>query len=187
MSIVDRLLSSNEVLGVVVSAILTIIIALATQIFRRKAKLRWADTYSNHFIIPSQDGKVISVLVKDVWVQNTGRAVARDIEICLNFKPQHFEIYPHVPYDIHQNADQRFFLVFKKLNPGEYQRISLHNINADLPMTSNVRFDGGQGIPVTTELQVKAPFRLRAFVSFLILMGFFSTIYVVVRLIQALI
>lgn len=184
MGIIERLTSSNEVLGVVVASVITGIFALIGYILRKQPKIRWAEIFIHHYLIPNGENQRLSVLVKDIYVENMGGALARDIEVSLNYKPQHCEIYPHVPYSVRENPDGRQIFKFEKLNPGEFVQMSLHNIGEALPETTNVRYDGGQAKRVLTRPQIVFPKYVQVCLFILVILGFLTFVYLPVRLIQ---
>jgi hypothetical protein len=38
-----------------------------------------------------------------IWVQNTGRGLITNIEVVLNYPPQHYEIWPQREYQVETN------------------------------------------------------------------------------------
>ena len=76
------------------AVLLTIISSLIALFFAARGRLRWYQTGQYVYSMPIEGQLNLTVHTKQIWIVNTGRASIKNIEIVLNFKPQHFEIWP---------------------------------------------------------------------------------------------
>ncbi|MFT4002885.1 MAG: hypothetical protein QM684_21840 [Rhizobium sp.] len=88
-------------------------------------------------------------MTQQIWFQNTGRSSIQDIEIVLNWKPQHFEIWDPRQWDKAVLPDGRFVIKIPSLYRNEFFTISMIDTINDLPAVLNVRWLGGRGKSVT--------------------------------------
>jgi hypothetical protein len=58
--------------------------------------------------IPLPPQPPLNVLIRQIFIQNVGRAVAEDVEITINFLPQHWHAFPPILQMVPSGQD-RFF------------------------------------------------------------------------------
>jgi hypothetical protein len=93
-----------------------------------------------------------------IFIQNVGRAIAKDVEITINFLPQHWHVFPPI-LQVVPNA-QDIFLRFqtKMLNKREFFIISMfESRNVELPYVLAVRWKGGVAKQVPIGPRQKLP------------------------------
>lgn len=132
--------------GFVQTLLIAAITAFAANFFRSKGKLVWSVSHQHLYRIPSliDDGEY-PVRTQQIWFQNIGRLPIDDIEIILNWRPQHFEIWDPRQYTLSTLPDGRLALHFPTLNSNEFFRLSMIDTINDLPIVLNVRWRGGVG------------------------------------------
>ncbi|MDP2355214.1 MAG: hypothetical protein Q8M31_04035 [Beijerinckiaceae bacterium] len=179
-----RLQTSDEVLAAVVSLILTGAGFLILRLLAGRPIILWGDTSESHFLLPqNQASSPLSVHTRTIWFQNTGRAPADEVEVSLNYAPQHVEVFPHVPFERLHREDGRIILRFTRMNPKEYLMFNLFSALGPIPQITNVRFIGGNGKKVTYQPQRIFSRRVQVAVGVLILLGFATAVYLLIRLI----
>lgn len=163
--------------------------------FKSKAKLKVANPHTFSYLIRepllNQEGEVLQETqiahTKSFLIKNAGRESATKIEIVLNWKPQYFNLWPSRHHTAHTEDDGRFYLIFESLSPNETIGVELLSVNRELPAILNVRSDQTIGafvdmVPMETLNQ-----NLINFIRVMILLGFSTTIYLCIILIQFLV
>jgi hypothetical protein len=177
---VDRALASNEVLAVVVAAVLSFIGWVCLRIFTPRAKVAWAFSHQHCFLLRDLTPQLLAY-TKEIWVQNTGRVLAEDVEVVLPGQPPHFDIWPQRHFTQLQNPDGGFIIKFDHLNRREYVTISIFQTGSAFPNVVNVRWRGGVGREVPMgPMQIWPRWYLRILLI-LILIGVFAIFYFIVR------
>lgn len=127
-----------------------IALAIATAIIGRlvtaRSKLVWAVSHQHWYRMPrlDEDGS-FPVITQQVWFQNTGRLPDEDIEIVLNWKPQHFEVWQPRDYGSGTLPDGRFALKVPYLAGGEVMTLSMIDTIREMPVIVSVRSKAGLG------------------------------------------
>jgi hypothetical protein len=85
------------------------------------------------------------VYVKEIWVQNIGRAPAENVEVILAFAPNHFDIWPQRHFTNAANPNGNFVIKVDNLNRNEHFAISMLQVGGETPLVTNVRWSGGVG------------------------------------------
>lgn len=176
------IVDNKEILAVFITFGLTGFTALLGQIFSAKPNVKWAVMENSHLLPRDNDGRPFSVFTQKLWFRNVGRKVAENVEIVLNFKPQHFEVFPHLEWDTRENPDGRLIIKIERLNPRELLFVSMLNSNVDLPSVTNVRWNGGQGKQIEVWVTQKFPHWINLSALLLMLLGGATMVYVIVRL-----
>jgi hypothetical protein len=179
-----RLTTSNEVLAVIVTAGLSLLAWFALRIIAPRGRLVWGVGHHFTFLTQNREGQRLLIHTRNIALQNVGRAVIENVELVLNYAPEHYEIWPKRAF-AEVPTPNAFVVDFRSVNPRE--SVSLHMISAEveLPRVMAVRFRGGTGTEVLMAPQRLWPTWLLRLVVFVLLSGVVGLIYLVVRLIQA--
>jgi hypothetical protein len=123
------------------------LIAIATQLLTARGRLAWAVTHQHFYQMPNPAGGAsIPVRTQEIWIQNVGRASIENVEITLNYKPQHFEVWSPRKFTEETIANNRLILTFPSLAGREFFRISLIEMRGvDLPLLLSVKWKDGEG------------------------------------------
>jgi len=162
---------------------------------KAKAKLIWASPHSFTFLVqePLRDmeGKVINstqkVCTASIKVINIGRETANKVELVFNWKPQYANIWPVRHYEENSNQDGRHMLIFENLSPNEAIGIEIMCINADVPALLQVRSSECTAQNVSLFWVRDVGNRLRNVARFMLFIGFGTTVYGLIALIQFLV
>ncbi|WP_312946328.1 hypothetical protein [Agrobacterium sp.] len=164
--------------------IIAAITAMAARLFTPKGKLIWGVSHQHRYRMPNlEKGDTFPVVTQQIWFQNTGRSAIQSIEIILNWKPQHFEIWDPRNWDGDYTPDKRFVLKIPSLNRGESFTVSMIDTINDLPMVVGVRWHGGTGKNVEMGPQRIFPTWVNVVVAILLFAGTISILYFTLQLI----
>lgn len=125
-------------------------LAIATAIIGRmitaRSKLVWAVSHQHWYRMPRlDDDGSFPVITQQVWFQNSGRLPAEEIEIVLNWKPQHFEVWQPRDYGSGMLPDGRYVLKVPYLAGGEVMTLSMIDTIREMPAIVSVRTKAGLG------------------------------------------
>ena len=128
-------------------AVLLLVLGVVIQRFvTAKGKLVWGLSHGHHYLIPRLDADgSFPVRTRQIWFQNLGRASLENVEIVLNWKPQHLEIWDPRHYEDGETPDGRYSLRFPFLAGGEFFTLSMIDTFQDLPNVVSVRSTNGLG------------------------------------------
>lgn len=158
--------------------------AIVARMFTPKGKLIWAVSHQHHYRMPSLgDGTTFPVVTQQIWFQNTGTSSIQDIEIVLNWKPQHFEIWDPRQWDKDSLPDGRFVLKVPSLYSQEFFTLSMIDTINELPIVLNVRWLGGRGKKVSMGPQRLFPMWFNWTALALIFAGIVSILYIALQVI----
>lgn len=170
--------------GVGQALIIAAITAVAARLFTPKGRLIWGVSHQHHYRMPNlEKGDTFPVVTQQVWFQNTGRSAINDIEIILNWKPQHFEIWDPRNWDAGYTPDKRFLLKIPSLNRGESFTLSMIDTINDLPMVLGVRWHGGEGAKVEMGHQRIFASWITVTLALLMFVGIISILYLTLQLV----
>jgi hypothetical protein len=102
LNFANRLLDSNEVLAVVVAAVLSLIGWAAVRIFLPRGRVAWGVSHQHAFLLQNLQPPTL-VYTKEIWIQNVGRAPVENVEIVFAATPTHFDIWPQRNFSSAQN------------------------------------------------------------------------------------
>ena len=142
--LLHRAAPGDEILAVVIAAILAGLGALIVRFVISRGKIGWGISHQCAFTLPNQPQNVV-VYTRQLWVQNIGWSVARQVEIIFNFKPGHFEVWPQTPSSEHAIQTNRYLLRFDNLNPRQHVTVMLMQIDQAPPDVTTVRWNRGIG------------------------------------------
>lgn len=174
IEIIKDILQSGAGQALIIAAITGIV----AQVLSPRGKLVWAVSHQHHYRMPRLDASGhFPVVTQQVWFQNTGRSTIGDIEIVLNWKPQHFEIWDPREYNNVTLEDGRYILKFPSLNPQEFFTLSMIDTLNDIPAVLNVRWSGGRGVLVAMGPQRIFPRAFELTIVSLLFIGIVSILY----------
>ncbi len=163
--------------------IIAAIIGLFARIFTPKGKLVWGVSHQHHYRMPKfGESGTFPVVTQQIWFQNLGRLSIEDIEIVLNWKPQHFEIWDPRNWEQAQTPDGRFVIKIPSLNKTEFFTISMIDTINDLPGVINVRWKGGLGKIVKMGPQRVFPIWFNYFVLLLLFISLVSIMFFILQI-----
>lgn len=180
--VIDRASGSDEILAVLLAACLSAIGWVVVRVVTGRPKVRWAFSHRHAFYLQNLNPAVLAY-TKEIWVQNTGRAVAEGVEIVLATTPQHFDVWPQRHYTALPNPGGSLTIKFDNLNRKEFVTISMFQTAVAPPDVTNVRWHGGVGKQLPMGPQQIYPRWFIAVLRGFLMFGFFSFWYFVFRLI----
>jgi hypothetical protein len=101
-----------------VSVVLTLAVGAIGAYLSPTARVVWGISHGFTFLVPTQGNQPsgpIRVNTGSVFVQNLGRKTAENIEVILNFQPQHFEVWPVLNYETARTPDGHFIVKINNL------------------------------------------------------------------------
>jgi hypothetical protein len=178
-SLLNRLSESNEVLAVIVAALLSFLSWLFVSVFSR-GKVAWGFSHQHTFFLQNNQPPIL-VYIKEIWVQNIGRAPVENVEVVLAAPPNHFDIWPQRNYTNTTNPGGNFVIKIDGLNRNEYFAISMLQVGAETPLVTNVRWSGGVGQKLPMAPQRAFPRWVVHALRGLLLFALFSIVYFLSR------
>ncbi|KQR34064.1 hypothetical protein ASF91_09055 [Rhizobium sp. Leaf155] len=136
-------LVSSQFAQAVFIAIFSVIVA---QLLSAKGKLRWSVRHAHWYRLPAanSDGTDLNVVTQELWFNNTGRAAVEQVEIVLNWRPQHYELWSPRDFSQQMLPDGRLIIRIPTLAAKEWFSLSLIDTK-QLPPIVNVRSRNGEG------------------------------------------
>jgi hypothetical protein len=160
-----------------------------------KAKLIWTSPHAFTFLVqdPLTDeaGNQVQatkrVCTASVRVMNSGRETAHKVELVFNWRPQHLNLWPVRSFEEKTDSDGRHMLIFDNLAPKEEIGIEIMSVNHDLPALLQVRSAECLAKNVQLMWFIKvANWRIQV-ARTLVFIGFATSIYWMISLLQILI
>lgn len=180
------------VLAALITFVLTVSVQLVRGVFAPRPRLIWGVTNNNLFVVPfvplateevpNPPQQISSYYARNIWLQNVGSAVAEDVEVVWNWKPQHLERYPHFPATEHTQGDNRYVMTFARLNPREGVNFGMLSLNAQHPDVTLLRCKGFSARQVPFSNQRRYANWVLLLVAGDMLLGLFAVIYLLVLL-----
>ena len=179
----------------IVSIFAPLLVWLINSIMKRKPVLVWASPEMHEFVVrPNRkanedpNGKALNVTTASLYVQNTGKETANNIELVFANRPQYFNIRPLRHYkEVNVPESPSYAMHFATLSPNESIHIELLGVDSRLPMVQTLRCDqctGGRIWTVNSPEVAKWKKTLR---SVVMIVGSISAIYLLIILVQFLI
>lgn len=129
------------------SLVVTVGGALILRWLQPKARVQWACSHQFHYNVPltHKDGSVQAtpISVATYMVRNAGKAAAENVEVILNYPPEHYEIWPVLKYENHKNPDGRFIISLPTLGASDYFTVNLIG-KQPMPVLLRVRCSNGR-------------------------------------------
>jgi hypothetical protein len=179
----------------IVSLLVPFVGALIANIFRARAKLIWSEHNSRvmlseefiHVEVGPPQRRQLIIRTSSLFIQNLGRDAATDVEIVLNWKPQHLNIWPQRHYEQKENPEGRLIIQLANFAPKEFLGIDVLTVNSDMPALIQVRSAQGVATQIKTIQQPIHPKWKIGLVLYLMFMGAVATVYAVITLLQILV
>jgi hypothetical protein len=129
-----------------ISFALTCGLAIANYLLRPKAKLIWGPSHGFVFTVPNANvGQLPYYFYSQTLnVQNVGRATAKNVEVHLVFKPEHFQVWPAFKYEAGFNPEGHFVINIPNLGPREWVSVEMLQTQNPLPLPMRVRTEQGE-------------------------------------------
>lgn len=187
MGVWQFLISYPAVLAALITFALTVGWQLITRVFAPRPSVTWGIT--NHSVLrvpftppateeePEPAQRTNAFYVRNLWLWNGGRALAEDVELLFNWKPQHVERYPQLKAGETFFEDGRYLLTLERVNPREGVNFSMLSLNVELPEAIHVRAKGFPARQVTFMNQRRFPAWLNFFIAAIMLLGVFAAVY----------
>ncbi|RTL97431.1 hypothetical protein EJV44_08945 [Ancylobacter aquaticus] len=169
------------------AGIVTAFIAAGTAIIKwiitPRSKIGWGISHQHVFRIQENDREV-AVYTREIWIQNVGRATAKDIIVALNYPTKHIEFWPPQNSKIINLGDGRPAIKIDRIVKRDFLTIHLFNIDYDLPVVLYVRWDDGVAtqFPMGPQQIITRP--KVEFYRISLVLGWITMIYLCIRLIQ---
>jgi len=178
-----RIVTSPEVISVLLTAALGVI----AHLLRPQAKFVWGTSHGFVFTVPApanvQGAHQNLYYTGTVFLQNLGRGTAEDVEVVLNFRPQHFQVWPSLDYETTENPEHHFIIKIHNLGRREWTTIELLSLNAQTPETLRVRNPLGDAKRVNIAPMQVFSSLVRNSALLLMALGILSIVYFIVRII----
>lgn len=173
----------------IVAVFLTAVVGLIARIVQPSARVVWGTSHGFTFSLPIQDAVTSTttttlVHTGTVFVQNTGRKTAEDIEVVFNYRPQHFQVWPSLNYNTAENPEHHFTIKITTLGPRESTTIELLSVSINLPDPLRVRSPLGEAKRVPIAPMRVWPGWFNRTIFLLLVLGIFGFLYLLVRLIE---
>jgi hypothetical protein len=174
----------------ILSALLTGGVGLAGYLLRPRARIHFAVTHGfSHTIRPQQQttppSPNIIVNTQTFTFRNSGRGVARDLEIVFDWKPLQYELWPQRSYREEHNPDGRLVLKVESLNPREFFAVEVIDTK-NLPSLLSVRCLDGQSRAVDMVPTRIFPMWFNIGAAFLLLLGVYQIVQIVIGVVRQL-
>jgi hypothetical protein len=141
----------NAVSSFAGTVLVGIVLAAVAKILDSRGRLRWAYPSQYAYSMPMQDGN-LAVWTRLMWVANGGSAPLEDVEVVLNFRPQHYEVWPPRPFDTKALDNDREAILFGNLAPHETVTIAFLESRPGMALGDVVsvrsKNDTGKAVPV---------------------------------------
>ena len=176
------LISSDAGQTALLSLAVMLIGHLLVYYFRPTSRVVWSSPHRFTFLMPGGDQRPEghTVHTQMIWVQNMGRAAAEDLQLVLDFKPQHYEIFPTRSYDDEINPDGRLVIKVPNLGIREFFTVQLISVGGQLPELMNLVTKDGQARQINMgPMQIFSPRAMFAF-GFVFYTGVLALIYLAI-------
>lgn len=135
--------------------VLSLVSAIIAAVFATRPRVVWSKAHQSSFRLKPKEGeKPLYIYTSEIWIKNSGRAQARQLEVVLNFTPQHYEIWTPRKCKEELLADDRLCLTFETLGPQDEFEISMLSSSGETPNVIEVRHEAG--LAKETEMQTTA-------------------------------
>lgn len=177
------------------AAAVPILVWILNYVFRARAKLLYAIQHQFVYLIQEPlhdaDGNIISATqnatTRSLTLTNTGRATATKVELAFNWKPLFLNVWPPRHFEEIEEPDGRYVMKFDSLAPDEFIGCNLLSVNAELPNLVTARSDQCTAKEILMYPQPHVENWKRRLAVFLVFVGFATSIYFLVVLLQLLV
>jgi len=160
------------------TTILSILSAIVAAVFATRPRVIWSETHQSSFRLkPNEENAPVHVRTSEIWIKNTGRAPAKHLEVVLNYRPQHYQIWKPRKCEEKLLDDDRLSLVFETLGPKDEIEISMLDAFVDTPMVVGVRHEAGLAAETKMQTTEKPSALFLYTFLFFSIVGFLFVIY----------
>lgn len=206
----QNLLRSNEVIAALIAFGLAALWELLQRKLAPRGRLLWAISHEYIFLVPPQvqiappepvpaaegshevaptEPQPVRepglIRTREIWVQNGGRAPVHDVEVVLNWRPHHYQIWPQRNFTEQVNPAGLLVIGVPTLGHREFFTIAIIDVR-ELPNVANVRSSDGVARQVTMGPQQVQPRWKLEILRAVLFIGAFSIIYWLIRLVRGL-
>lgn len=189
MSVLNSVAPYSKEIGALVIAL---VVAIFTRAIQPRAKLIHSVRHQFHYLlqepIRDHEGQVVSptqnVKIMSMSTFNAGRSTATKVELVFNWKPQFFNVWPLRHYEEREHSDRRFSIVLESLAPKESFGVELLAVNREIPGLCNVRSEQCESVEKEMKPQIVVKRPLMVLLWTFLIVGFVTTIYLMLSLIQ---
>jgi hypothetical protein len=121
-------------------------------------------------------GEPFWVWMYQLTIQNTGKAVARNLRVAHHFMPRHWQVIQSIVHQLEQVNGQNRIIKFDALEPGMFVTISYIDFDYTAISTAHdhVRFEEGIVKPVPVQLQRVFPKYVQMIIFTLLMLGLYT-------------
>lgn len=167
---------SHEMQNRVIPVLLTAVIGMIGRYLSAKPRVVWGVSHQFAFNVGPRTEEATGIIyTRSLIVQNMGRAAARDINVIFNFKPNHYQLWPHQNYTTSDNPEKNHIILVPSLGKGNHFRIEMVSV-FDLPIAMTVRDSGGDRKQVDLRQVQQFPSWVYRMILALMVLGIFSLI-----------
>lgn len=159
------------------SSISTLIAAKA----RPRARILVAQAHQFSFDLKGNDG-IFIVNTRTILIQNSGRDIAKNIEVCFTAEPANYKIWPPCEYTTTENKENFFFIKIEKMTAKSHLVIEMLQSVSDLPNLISVNHEGGAAKPIEVQPQQIYSKQTQYFLAFLVILGGSSIFFIIIML-----
>lgn len=168
---------------------LSLFTAVIFWISRARPKILWGIQHGfSHSLPPTknEDGSIVPpVLIHTTAIlfTNWGRAVAANLEVTFNYRPNGLSVWPQRQFSVSDNPNGRTVVKFDGLSPRETLTINIVTIGTSTPSVLSVRCDQGsvREIPLIPARQFKKPTLL--LLAMLLFLGVLASFYLLISVV----
>lgn len=156
---------------------ITVLTGLFGRLFTAKGRLLWSVSHAFTYHIRNLESGNFPVLTQQILVQNFGGAALNDVEIVLNYPPQHYEIWRPRQFETKHTPDGRLAILFPTIAGHETLTINMLDTLRELPIVVDVRSSAGLGREVQMLPVIRLPAWVYGLIWLLIVIGVSALLY----------
>ncbi len=164
--------------GYIATIVVSLIAGYLSQFLQPRSKLVW---WSPHNFVFDLKKEAITLVSNSMSLQNLGRQAAEDIEIIHSLRPDFLQFSPAIAFEQSRTRDGQHVIRVKSLGPKEWVYLQLLSYKTAVPQLQSVRWKGGQGQWIPTQLQRLYPRWHSVGVRILLLIGGGTLAYWIIR------
>jgi hypothetical protein len=170
----------DNLLGYVITGIVTFAVGYALKFFEPKSKIVWWSPHIFPFTIPNPPNPDVQILTHAITVQNLGRRAAESIEITHQSKPDFFKLEPALDYEEDYTPAKEHIVRIPHLAPKDFFTIEFLNYVPG-PRFLGIRSSEGKTEFIAIQPQRIYPKWVKRLSVFLLYVGAGFVIYWLVR------
>jgi hypothetical protein len=129
-----------------IATLLTIATTIVLRMIQPRPRVVWGTSHQFAFRIPRTNapGGEFLLHTQTAFLQNIGFGPAEDVEIILNYKPEHLSLWPQLNYTTVTNPEGRFIIKIENLGRREYTAVEMLHSIGEMPTALRVRTSRGE-------------------------------------------